>query len=236
MQHTSIIERCLRLIEQSTKNVYESALPLVVQAVRDEAVNSQTDQIANARMNIADRIEKFESTILAKISNEILSVAPRGRKNIIENNSSDLDLVAKGEFEDWLISKVLTTKLEQSLRSPLLLLKMRTDSMGYRSEGGSGSPLGPERLVYAFQTAMHPYLQELALERRAFKILEAALLPELDSLTHSLNEQLAKAGVLPDASLGELVKKYEQPSKVEEKSTIDSSNQSPPPPAQDVPK
>ncbi|KZY63775.1 hypothetical protein A3760_13020 [Oleiphilus sp. HI0122] len=236
VQHTSIIERCLRLIEQSTKNVYESALPLVVQAVRDEAVNSQTDQIANARMNIADRIEKFESTILAKISNEILSVAPRGRKNIIENNSSDLDLVAKGEFEDWLISKVLTTKLEQSLRSPLLLLKMRTDSMGYRSEGGSGSPLGPERLVYAFQTAMHPYLQELALERRAFKILEAALLPELDSLTHSLNEQLAKAGVLPDASLGELVKKYEQPSKVEEKSTIDSSNQSPPPPAQDVPK
>lgn len=225
-QHNeSIIERCLRLIEQTTAGAYQSVLPLLVQAVRDEAVNSQTDQIANARMNIADRIEKFESTILSKISNEILSVEPLGRKSIAENNPSDLDLVAKGEFEDWLISKVLTTKLEQSFRSPLLLLKMRTDSMGYRSEAGSGSPLGPERIVYAFQTAIHPYLQDLALERRAFKLLESAILLELESLTQALNELLAKAGVLPDASLGELAKKYEQPSKVEEPSVSDSSNQ-----------
>ena len=225
-QSKSIIERCLIRIEQSTAEVYQAVLPLLVEAVRDEAVNSQTDQIANARMNIADRIEKFESTILAKISNEILGIAPLGRKSIAEKDTSDLNLVEKGEFEDWLISKVLTTKLEQSFRSPLLLLKMRTDSMGYRSEAGSGSPLGPERLVYAFQSAIHPYLQDLALERRAFKLLESALLPELESLTQTLNDQLALAGVLPDASLGELVKKYEQSSKVDEKNEINSSTQS----------
>lgn len=227
-QSKSIIERCLKLIEQSTGGIYQNVLPLVAQAVRDEAVNSQTDQIANVRMNIADRIEKFESTILAKIRNEILGIAPHSHKNIAENNASDLNLVAKGEFEDWLICKVLTTKLEQSFRSPLLMLKMRTDSMGYRSEASSGSPLGPERLVYAFQAAIHPYLQDVVLERRAFKVLEAALLPEIEGLTDTLNEQLAAAGVLPDASLGELVKKYEQPSKEQEKSEIDSLSASPP--------
>ena len=246
-QNKLTIERCLSFIERSTAEVYQNLMPRVVEAIREEAVNSPTDQLANVRMGIADRVEKFDSTILSKISNEILNITPLGRKQSDSKGTSDLNLVAKGEFEDWLICKVLTTKLEQGLRSPLLLLKMRTDSIGYRSEAGSGSPLGPERLVYAFQSAIHPYLQDLALERRVFKLLEAALLPELESLTATLNEQLAQSGVLPDASLGELVKKYEQPIKEEEsvesvvssapkpaKTSASSAPDSPPEPAESI--
>ena len=208
-QNRLIIERCLAFIDRQTSSVYQGVLPKVAEAVKEEAVRSATDQDANRRMSIAERLEKFESTILAKISSEILKLSPLGRKQSDDTESS-LNLVGKGEFEDWLICKVLTSKLEQNFRSSLLLLKMRTDSMGYRNEAGSGSPLGPERLVYAFHAAIHPYLSDLVLERRAFKILESALMPEIEALTDALNEQLLQAGVLVDASLAKLVKSPEE--------------------------
>lgn len=207
-QNRLIIERCLAFIDRQTASVYQGVMPRVVEAVKEEAVRSSTDQDANKRMSIAERLEKYESTILAKISSEILKLTPLGRKHRDEDESS-LNLVEKGEFEDWLICKVLSSKLEQNFRSSLLLLKMRTDSMGYRNEAGGGSPLGPDRLVYAFHAAIHPYLSDLVLERRAFKVLETALMPEIEALAEGLNEQLTQAGILVDASLANLVKTSE---------------------------
>jgi len=207
-QYKAIAEYCLVETESAVMSVIETAFPKIIEALREEALVAATDQEANAFMSTMEKLEKREKLVLSKARSELLkleSLAPStsGSDELSPNSSSsnDLTVVEKQAFEDWLISRVLITKLEASFRTALLLLKMRTDHMGYLSPV-NGSPLGPERAVYAFRAAIHPHLSNATLEKRAFKVFEQVALDQLGALYDQLNSILESEGVLTNAKLG----------------------------------
>ena len=230
-EHEHLVEQSLVITHRYANDLFQELSPKLVETFREEALASTSDQLSNARMAIAVRFEKHADTIRSKFLTEVMrpeSLAPPLGGQ--QQETHDLSIIEKGEFEDWLLSRVLIAKLESNCRSELLSLKMRTDSMEYRSPMRSGSPLGPERLVYGFRAAVHSRLGDVVLERKAFKLLEKEVESSLEMFYAELNAFLSGAGVLTHLTLSQLVKKnkYEQvqsaeSESVEEKPTPDES-------------
>ncbi|MCH2157942.1 MAG: DUF1631 family protein [Oleiphilaceae bacterium] len=205
--HRLVIERCLQQSDIAITAALEGVLPEIVQSFQQSAIKASTDQDANARMSIAERVEKHSSSIISKARNDILSFDSLALEfSQHEENESNLSIIEKVEFEDWLIARVLITRLESHFRTDLLLLKMRTDAMNYNSPIASSSPLGPERAVYAFRSAIHHFVNDPTLEKLAFKLYEKALHGVLDELYQKLNSTLEAEGILADKSLSSLAK------------------------------
>ena len=223
-EHERLIQVCVDHTANFVKDLLGEVFPKIIEECRQQAIQSSSDQLANARMNIAERLEKSQEGLISLVVNEALraeSLAPS--VNVSANDSDDLSLVDKGEFEDWLLSRVLITKLEAAFRTELLLLKMRTDHMAYFSPVRSSSPLGPERIVYAFRSAIHSRVQDVVLERRAFKILEHSALDRIEPLYLRLNSILEEAGVLAELNAGKLAKNKLNPTGAEPKPEDKSS-------------
>lgn len=207
-EHEHLVEQCLVITHRYADDLFQKLSPKLSQAFREEALAATSDQLANARMTIAVRFEKHADTIRSKFLTEVMrseSLAPPLGGQ--QQEAHDLSIIEKGEFEDWLLSRVLIAKLESNYRSELLSLKMRTDSMEYRSPMRSGSPLGPERIVYGFRSAVHSRLGDVVLERKAFKLLEKEVESSLELLYAELNALLSGAGILPHLTLSQLVKR-----------------------------
>lgn len=230
-EHEHLVEQCLVITHRYANDLFQELSPKLVETFREEALASTSDQLSNARMAIAVRFEKHADTIRSKFLTEVMrpeSLAPPLGGQ--QQETHDLSIIEKGEFEDWLLSRVLIAKLESNYRSELLSLKMRTDSMEYRSPMRSGSPLGPERLVYGFRAAVHSRLGDVVLERKAFKLLEKEVESSLEMLYAELNALLSDAGVLTHLTLSQLVKRNKdeqvqsaESESVEEKPTPDES-------------
>lgn len=190
-EHKEFIRQCLSMTAAHLAPAIDDVLPQIVDDFRKAAIEAPSDQEANARMGIADRLEKAKDSIGKAFQTSLLKEASLAPSSSDEDDSADdMTLVDKSEFEDWLLSRVLITKLETEFRSQILPLKMRTDAMGYHSALASSSPLGPERLVYAFRSALHDRIGSPVLERRAFKLLEAKALDLGDELYKQLNDFL----------------------------------------------
>jgi EAL domain-containing protein (putative c-di-GMP-specific phosphodiesterase class I) len=222
-QHKQIIRQCLSMTASRLALEFEQLLPEIEEDFRKAAIEAPSDQEANARMSVADRLEKAKDTISKAFQTALLkedSLAPVSSDD--KDSAESMSLVGKSEFEDWLLSRVLITKLETEFRSQVLPLKMRTDSMSYHSPLASSSPLGPERLVYAFRAALHERTGNAVLERRAFKLLEHKALNLGDDLYKELNDFLESEGIIVNMSRVP-IKQEEKAPKTSEPESDDAS-------------
>ena len=124
---------------------------------------------------------------------------PMGRHLAPEKNAEmmeNLALIDKGEFEDWLTTRVLITKSETQYRSLLLPLKMRLDEVGLSDKKHHENPLGPSLIVNAYQRAITGIVVEGSIEKLLFKLFEREVMVELEGLYEELNDILIRHKVL----------------------------------------
>ncbi len=213
IQH--IVEECVEAVQQYIAPLLHEFWPKLVSGIKDAALEARTDQLANATMEVANKVERGKMPIQQRFLDAIRD--PMGRHLAPEKNAEmveNLALIDKGEFEDWLTTRVLITKSETQYRSLLLPLKMRLDEVGLSDKKHHENPLGPSLIVNAYQRAITGIVvEEGSIEKLLFRLFEREVMGELESLYEELNQILIRHNVLPELDLTRQIRKSPEPSK-----------------------
>jgi len=202
------MSECTRKIQRYTSAILAEIYPNIVEEIKAASVKSSSDQTANAMMASASRMEakskEFQALFLTSLQDPVGSY----NQSITSGSGMNerLSLIDKGEFEDWLTSRVITTRAETNYRTDLLPLKMRLNSIGVGSKQQVQCVFGPVLIVEAYHTAIIPQRLTSQAEKIAFKVFDKQLMTELADLYQALNDIMIEHGILPQLKLGPVVK------------------------------
>ncbi|WP_341580775.1 DUF1631 family protein [Marinobacter metalliresistant] len=198
-------DRVQFVLHQSAKAVIQFIEPLMdacfvqmVAGLRQAARKAPNDQQANEYMDASGQIQARQRVMWHQMARSLespLKPAPRGFPG------SELSVVDKGEFEDWLTIRVMVTKADTQYRGELLQLKLRLDNLGIANATGHHNPLGPSLVCEAFHSGLNQLKASREVEKVCLRVFEQAVLQQLGPLYKELNNILIRHGVLPDLDL-----------------------------------
>ncbi|MBW0147704.1 DUF1631 family protein [Marinobacter arenosus] len=198
-------DRVQYVLHQSAKAVIQFIEPLMdhcfahmVAGLKQAAQKATNDQQANEFMDASGQLQARQRVIwhqMARTLESPLKPAPKGFPG------SELSVVDKGEFEDWLTIRVMVTKADTQYRGDLLQLKLRLDKLGIANATGHHNPLGPSLVCEAFHAGLNQLKATRDVEKVCLKIFEQTVLQQLGPLYEELNNILIRQGVLPDLDL-----------------------------------
>lgn len=202
-----IIRECTDCIQVFVKPLMDDFYAAVVNDVKDAAVHASSDQTSNSVMEAANKIIREQASMSKDFMISIQDPKAVANKNTRSkvDTLDGLSLIDKGEFEDWLTSRVLITKAETNYRAHLLPLKIRLDAIGVGDKRYHQSPLGPSLLVGAFQASITRLTMGSVVERIVFKSFEKQVITHLEPLYKSLNDILIRHNVLPDLDISKIL-------------------------------
>lgn len=126
-------------------------------------------------------------------------------------DASGLALVDKDQFEEWLVVKVLATRMDEICRSQLFGLQARLDELGHTGPGKQRNPFAPAAVCEAFQKAMLQLRPTMAVEKVLYRAFEETVLSNLNSVYEQLNQILIQNSVLPQLELSRYIQRHESP-------------------------
>eukprot|EP00163_Fabomonas_tropica_P001297 TRINITY_DN10991_c0_g2_i1.p1 TRINITY_DN10991_c0_g2~~TRINITY_DN10991_c0_g2_i1.p1 ORF type:complete len:1249 (+),score=175.75 TRINITY_DN10991_c0_g2_i1:1638-5384(+) len=198
-------DRVQFVLHQSAKAVIQYIEPLMdacfvqmAAGLKDAAHKAASDQLANEYMDSSGLIQARQRVIWHQMARSLespLKPAPKGFPG------SELSVVDKGEFEDWLTIRVMVTKADTLYRGDLLQLKLRLDKLGIANATGHHNPLGPSLVCEAFHAGLSHLKTSREVEKVCLKVFEQSVLQHLGPLYKELNNILIRHGVLPDLDL-----------------------------------
>ncbi|MFP5430350.1 MAG: DUF1631 family protein [Gammaproteobacteria bacterium] len=175
----------------------------------------------NARSNTDQRmffdavtlLRKQQSTMLTRFLTALEESFNRPEAVVPQSRSrpdvSRLALVDKDQFEEWLIVKVISSRIEVACRGQLFGLQARLDALAGVGEGFHQPNLfAPAAVCEAFQQAITLLRPALALEKLLYKAFETSLLSGLEGLYEALNDSLIRNGVLPELDLSRYIVRH----------------------------
>ena len=203
-----IVSECIQYIQGYMHPRIEELCPLIGEDIRKASVEASSDQLANELMASAEKIEANYRELQALYANAIEDPIGVYKQNIADSSEVNdrLSIIDKGEFEDWLVSRVLVTKSETEYRALLLPLKIRLDALGIGNENHHQSAFGPSLLVSAFQSALMSFKMTTWLEKRVFKLFEQVVMSDLEELYQNLNAILVRNNILPELDIAKVAK------------------------------
>lgn len=145
-------------------------------------------------------------TALEESFNRPDAAVPQTRKR---PDVSGLALVDKDQFEEWLIVKVISSRVEVACRSQLFGLQARLDELAGVGEGYHQPNLfAPSAVCEAFQEAITLLRPSMALEKLLYKAFETSILSGFEGMYEALNESLVRNGVLPELDLSRYIVRH----------------------------
>src|SRR5690554_2638139 len=198
-------ERVQFVLHQSAKAVVQFIEPLVetclketIEKLKQAAQKASNDQQANEYMDASGQVSARQRIIWHQMARNLespLKPAPKGFPG------SELSVVDKGEFEDWLTIRVMVTKADTQYRKDLLQLKLRLDKLGIANATGHHNPLGPSLVCESFHAGLNHLKATREVEKICLKVFEQTVLHHLGPLYKELNNILIRHGVLPELDL-----------------------------------
>jgi len=193
------------VLHQSAKAVIQYIEPLMdacfvqmITALREAAQKAGNDQQANEFMDASGQLQARQRVIWHQMARSLespLKPTPKGFPG------SELSVVDKGEFEDWLTIRVMVTKADTQYRGELLQLKLRLDKLGVANSTGHHNPLGPSLICESFHIGLSQLKADREVEKVCLRVFEKSVLMHLGPLYRELNNILVRHGVLPDLDL-----------------------------------
>lgn len=193
-----VLHQSARAVTQFIEPLMDACFVRMVEALKLAAQKASSDQQANEYMDASGQIQARQRVIwhqMAKSLESPLKPAPKGFPG------SELSVVDKGEFEDWLTIRVMVTKADTLYRGDLLQLKLRLDNLGIANATGHHNPLGPSLVCEAFHHGLNQLKASREVEKVCLKVFEQTVLQQLGPLYKELNDILIRHGVLPDLDL-----------------------------------
>lgn len=193
-----ILRQCTRETVRFLEPMMNDWFRIAEKALQDAAQHAVSDQQAHEFMDAVVKIRARQRPFWHMMSQVIESPT---RAPTDASGKVQLGLVDKGEFEDWLLLRVMVTKAETQFRGPLLQLKMRLDKAGLLLDTGHQNPLGPILVCDAFRQALDHLDCSRAVDKVAFRVFDKDVVRHLERLYVALNDILIRQGILPDLDL-----------------------------------
>lgn len=169
-------------------------------AARDAKTNRDSTLFTDAQSALrrrADNVRKQVPEILARAA-AILGNPLADRATPAEVTSlSNLSLVDKDEFEEFLSVSEAVSELESRFKEPLHALSRRLGLLARRVIDDSNNPIGPAVLCNAYAESMKGLLANKASSDLAYKTLRRVLEPHLGKLYDAVNQLLVDNGIMP---------------------------------------
>lgn len=193
-----VLHQCARAVIQHIEPLMDACFVQMAGALKEAAQKATNDQQANEFMDFSGQVKARQRVIWHQIARSLespLKPAPKGFPG------SELSVVDKGEFEDWLTIRVMVTKADTQYRKDLLQLKLRLDNLGIANATGHHNPLGPSLVCESFHSGLNQLKASRDVEKVCLKIFEQSVLHHLGPLYKELNDILIRHGVLPELDL-----------------------------------
>ncbi|MGO1500207.1 MAG: DUF1631 family protein [Marinobacter sp.] len=193
-----VLHQCARAVIQHIEPLMDTCFVQMAVALKEAAQKATNDQQANEFMDFSGQVKARQRVIWQQIARSLespLKPAPKGFPG------SELSMVDKGEFEDWLIIRVMVTKADTQYRKDLLQLKLRLDNLGIANATGHHNPLGPSLVCESFHEGLSQLKASRDVEKICLKVFEQSVLHHLGPLYNELNNILIRHGVLPELDL-----------------------------------
>lgn len=176
----------------------------------EEARQAPNNEQERLLCEAATLLRRLREEVQARYLTELKQAFLRPDDGERRDDSARLSLVDKEQFEEWLVSKLLATRLTELCRDPLFGLQARLDEMG--RTGGLGrqrNPFTPAALCEAFQRAIVLLRPALPVEKILYRAYEASVLGDLAGLYEALNDTLIRHQVLPTLDYARYIRRYE---------------------------
>lgn len=193
-----VLHQSARAVIQHIEPLMETCFAQMATALKEAAQKATSDQQANEFMDFSSQIKARQRVVWHQLARNLespLKPAPKGFP------ASELSVVDKGEFEDWLTIRVMVTKADTQYRKDLLQLKLRLDNLGVANATGHHNPLGPSLVCESFHAGLGQLKASRSVEKVCLKVFEQTVLRHLGPLYKELNNILIRHGVLPDLDL-----------------------------------
>ncbi len=180
---------------------------------------SNTDQRAyfEAATALRQQQEVVRTRFITDLKASFVQLGPRHRDR---TDVSGLALVDKEQFEEWLVVKVMASRIEEICRTQLFGLQARLDELGHSAPGRQYNPFAPVALCESFQRAIEILRPARVVEKLLYRDFEASVLDGLVNVYEALNQMLIRHDVLPQLELSRyMARKNGAASKAEKEST-----------------
>ena len=203
-----VLHQCAKAVIQFIEPLMDACFVQMAEGLKRASHNASNDQQANEYMDASGQIQARQRVIWHQVARSLespLKPAPKGAPG------SELSVVDKGEFEDWLTIRVMVTKADTQYRGELLQLKLRLDKLGIANATGHHNPLGPSLVCEAFHNGLTQLKASREVEKVCLRVFEQTVLQQLGPLYKELNDILIRHGVLPDLDLSKYLSEQTGP-------------------------
>ena len=179
------------------------------ESLLDEADKQKSDEQQHPYFDAMGLLRKHRKNILGSIADELkiaLDQIAAGRdqdeaskKINPEISISQLSLVEKEDFEDWLIVRVVVSRADLQFKEPLLELQLRLDAaFPVANNTSTQNPFSPSSVCRSLDRCIRHLRFDQKIERLIFRVYQNRVIDRLGKLYQQLNTILRDNGVLPD--------------------------------------
>lgn len=167
---------------------------------RDAGNNVDETRFIDGQREMRGRREKVRAEVPPKIAEAIrilgnpLSSAQRDPQAL---GLSDLSLIEKDEFEDFLAISEMVSELEPEFQQPLWELSRRFSHLANREVTDSNNPIGPGVLCNAVAESLKGLQSERSVTSVIYEVLRGVMSRHLEAFYAAANALLVEHGVLP---------------------------------------
>lgn len=164
--------------------------------------NAEQNELFDASNKFKKYAQKAESDIKQKIIVPFQDYALKNSFDLSylkkDSASQKLSLIDKGDFEDWLVVKVMATKVETSNSDALQELQIRFGELSGLANGVQNNPISPAVICYAFNETISKLPIDTKIRKLVYSSFEQNIAFNLKDFYKQLNEFLGKQGVLEE--------------------------------------
>ena len=195
-----LTELVVAQVKQLCDRFLERADEALFLAARDAGNNVDQNRYLDGQREIRARQKRVRESVPARIETGVSIL----RNPLAEEDAeaagggpSDLSLVDKDEFEEFLVISEIVSELEPEFYDTLFALGRRFTYLANREIGLSALPVGPGVLCNAIAECLKGLQSDRRVIARVYKVLHEVMSANLGRFYDDLNKLLVEHGVLP---------------------------------------
>ncbi|MEO7068640.1 MAG: DUF1631 domain-containing protein [Rhodanobacter sp.] len=193
-----------RSLQQQLGNMFEHVDDALFDLAEKAENNAAQMHYFDGMREVRKRRPAMERSFSAIVSRNLAELAHTPQpSNVVDaltapTGAIELTLVADSELEESLAITSMTNKNETRLLRDLFTVNQRLSVIcGGRKVDDASNPVAPALLTRAFQQALREVNTDLRVKLIIYKLFDRYVLSTLESLYQQLNDELGRAGVLP---------------------------------------
>ncbi|TAL74549.1 MAG: DUF1631 domain-containing protein [Rhodanobacter sp.] len=191
-------------LQQCIANLFEHVDDALFDLAEKAENNATQTHYFDGMREVRKRRPVIERAFLARVNRELGNLAGHGASNAAGSGSLpvELSLLDDADLEESLAITSMSSKHDSRLARVLYSVNQRLSVIcGGRKIEDASNPMAPGALSQSFRIALKELNADLRVKLLIYKLFDRYVLSALEELYAETNEQLSRAGVLPQLHL-----------------------------------